>query len=267
MTNNIISTKDIQVVNSFINLQTKHIKENESWYHPWYLNGYNKLYKESFSIETFEKKLKSIDWDFKFVDGYLSGFEYFKCLGNQILPVINNVRDGKQLLYADFPDMIHDVIGHAPMLFNKDYTSFLKNIYNFITEIDLKDIDVEYLSLQGVTKKDRERNLIKLNQLEEHLEKTPTLFYKLNNIALWTVEFGVLEYGNTYKAYGAAIVASPLEINNLFNKKIPVKNLLNISNPSFNFSALQNELYVTKDLESILHFMLRTSSNFNKVKC
>ncbi|RLD28134.1 MAG: hypothetical protein DRI75_07635, partial [Bacteroidetes bacterium] len=64
MTNNIISTKDIQVVNSFINLQTKHIKENESWYHPWYLNGYNKLYKESFSIETFEKKLKSIDWDF-----------------------------------------------------------------------------------------------------------------------------------------------------------------------------------------------------------
>jgi len=265
MENNIIKTESIDVINSFIKIQSKHIKKNQSWYHPAYLEGYNHLFNNTFSVEGFKAKLGSIDWDIKFVDGYISGYEYFKNLGNQILPVINQVRGKNQLLYADFPDMIHDTIGHAPMLFNKDYVSFLKKIYAIIESVNQKEIDKEYLSLQGVTKSEREQNLSKFSKIEEELKKNPTEFYTINNIALWTIEFGVLISGDNHKAYGAAIVASPLEIDNLINKKIPIKNLLNIDSPSFNFSELQDELYSTEKLENVIDFMLSNNrSNLNK---
>tara|TARA_R110000868_G_C10921304_1_gene765717 strand:+ start:1634 stop:2434 length:801 start_codon:yes stop_codon:yes gene_type:complete len=254
---NSISVKDKQTINNFIKFQTNHINDNNKWYHDSYITGFNILFNTPFSLTDFSNKLKNINWEFKFVDGYLSSFEYFKCLGNQVLPIINKVRDNDHLLYADFPDMIHDMIGHAPMLFSNKYTNFLNKIYILIDSIERTDIDIEYMSLQGVTKEEREKNMDAINKIDKFLQKEPTLFYEINTMALWTVEFGILEYNSSYQAYGAAVVGSPLEMNNLILNHIPIKKL----NPnakdkvSFNFSTFQEALYSTQKIEDVLDLM------------
>lgn len=258
MPKNLLSKEDTQVINAFLEVQKQHIEANKEWYHSFYLNGHQQLFSESFTLENFEANLKKIGWTIKLVEGYLSGFEYFRLLSTNVLPVINKVRSKDQILYAEFPDMIHDVIGHAPMLFNEAYTKFLKDIFCVISKTKQEALDIEYLRLQGKTQEHRERNLEAIEKIEGQLKETPTMFYNLNNLALWTAEFGVLNENNSLKAYGAAIVASPSEINNLIEDKIPIKDLLGISNPSFNFDTLQDELYSTKSFDEVISFMTDT---------
>ena len=105
--------------------------------------------------------------------------------------------------------MIHDIIGHAPMLHDQEYVNFLKRLCLQLEMTELETIDLEYLSvLNNCTKEKMEKMKDKIDDLETRLKKNPTLFYQINNIALWTIEFGMLKNADNMLYYGALIVAS-----------------------------------------------------------
>lgn len=163
--------------------------------------------------------------------------------------------------------MIHDIIGHAPMLYDPEYVNFLKRLCLQLEMTELKTIDLEYLSLlNNCTKEKMERMKDEIDDLETRLKSDPTLFYKINNIALWTIEFGMLKNADSMLYYGAAIVASPLEINNIRNSLPTILELKNISNDiNFNFSDYQDSYFTTQIWEDVIVYIQTLRADFVSV--
>lgn len=251
------SDEKVITLNKFIIEQQKNIIKNSEIFHPSYLKGFNHLFGNGiFNQMDFLSKLKEINWEIRLVDGYLTGYEYFSNLNNQVLPVIRSIRPKEQILYAEFPDMIHDIMGHAPMLFDFSYVSFLKQLSELLINVKMKPIDIEYLSLHKNTKMELEEVKDEIDVLERQLKKEPTLFYQINNIALWTIEFGILGKKEPYACYGAALVGSPLEIENIILGNTEIYNLNNLSTGTdFNFSNLQEHFFTTECMEDVIVYI------------
>ncbi|MBL6449615.1 hypothetical protein JMN32_25110 [Fulvivirga sp. 29W222] len=257
----------VKTLNMFIAEQQKSFAENRSMFHPGYLEGFNYFFGNGFKPADFFEKLRRIGWEIRIVDGYLSGYEYFKNLNRQVLPVIRDIRPMEQICYADFPDMIHDIMGHAPMLNDPEYVAFLKQISSLVSNVEMEPMDLEYLSLHKHTAAERKLVQEELDAMEESLKKQPTLFYKINNIALWTIEFGMLGSKSPYICYGAALAGSPLEIKNIREGKANVYNLNSLScDALFNFSDFQEQLYTTDSLEDVISYIERLKRTDDKVE-
>jgi phenylalanine-4-hydroxylase len=252
----IFTNEAVSIVNEFITKQKQSISISKEWYHPIYLDGFNELFSNGFDFELVKEKLQRVGWVVKFVDGYLSGYEYFNCLNNKIIPVISTVRPMSQIDYAEFPDMIHDIMGHIPMLLNEQYTDFLDKMSSFVCSIELEELDRKYLLLHEFTFEERNNKLAEILKVEQELKNNPTPFYIHNNLALWTIEFGLIGNNSPYQAYGAAIVGSPAEINNL--KSGSLTNITQLdqmtTDTSFNFSDFQENLYSTMGFDDVLEF-------------
>ena len=122
---------------------------------------------------------KTSGWELAAVAGFLEEWPYFELNANRKFPVTDIIRQSEQLSqkyknthiantdeYTPEPDIVHDIIGHAPMLMNKTYADFL---------FDIGQLGFEILS--------DERNL-GLNLVAHNLKR-------LQNFAWWGYEFGI----------------------------------------------------------------------------
>lgn len=246
----------VKTISMFIAEQRKNFTENRDMIHPGYMEGFNYFFGNGFDPADFLEKLNRIGWKIRIVDGYLSGYEYFRNLNQQILPVIEYIRPIEQISYADFPDMIHDIMGHSPLLHDPNYVAFLKKVSSLVANVKLEPIDREYLALHKHTAAERKLVENELAAMEEKLKKEPTLSYRINSFALWTIEFGILNQKAPYVCYGAALAGSPLELKNIKNGNVSIHNLNSLaSDTCFNFSGFQGQLFTTDALEDVLSYM------------
>lgn len=234
----------------FLKKQQLSLRKFRTLYHPDYLEGFDFLFAGGFSPERFYKKLIQTGWKPVVTGGYLTGYHYFQHLIRREIPINIHIRPGDQIDFALFPDMIHDIMGHCPMLISKKYTGFLDEISRFICSIELEERDRRYLALHSTSHKQRQEALPHIEEAEAQLKQTPTTYYYYNSLALWTMEFGIIQDHVHTHAYGAALVASPLEMETLHSGHTPVIRLSDFSvNSGFNFSGLQDSLYATQSLE------------------
>jgi phenylalanine-4-hydroxylase len=153
------------------------VKEVEDGY-AWIkrLGGANKIPK----LETMNKDIKAASgFELVQVMGLIPSDTFFKLLMQGKFPVTLSVRREEELSYTSFPDIFHDLAGHAPMFLNQDFCHFVRKI---------GDLGMRFSGekrLQGMVSK---------------------LYW-------YTIEFGLkaAEAPNFCRAYGAGIVSSPVE--------------------------------------------------------
>ncbi|WP_118973117.1 phenylalanine 4-monooxygenase [Taibaiella koreensis] len=100
--------------------------------------------------------------------------EFFRLLSQRIFPATCWLRTMAELDYLEEPDMFHDVFGHAPLLMEPAYATFMEAFGQ--------------LALQWL----------------DH----PGALEQLSAVYWFTVEFGLLREENEVKVFGAGILSS-----------------------------------------------------------
>ena len=158
-------------------------------------------------------------WSIKTVPNISPPEEFFSFLSMKKFTATCWLRSIDQIDYLEEPDMFHDVFAHVPLLSNKNYTNFFK-----------------------------EMGEIAVSVIEE-----PKKLEKLQRIYWFTIEFGLIKKNNDFKIYGAGIISSDEESKNVLSKKsrkleFDVKKVMN---QPFRIDVVQDTYYYINSFEQL----------------
>ena len=158
-------------------------------------------------------------WSIKTVPNISPPEEFFSFLSMKKFTATCWLRSIDQIDYLEEPDMFHDVFAHVPLLSNKDYTNFFK-----------------------------EMGEIAMSVIED-----PKKLEKLQRIYWFTIEFGLIKKNNGFKIYGAGIISSDEESKNALSKKskkyeFDVKKIMN---HSFRIDIVQDTYYYINSFDQL----------------
>ena len=165
-------------------------------------------------------KLKKINgWSIKTVPNITETKEFFSCLANKKFTSTCWLRSFNEIEYLEEPDMFHDVFAHVPMISDESYANFFQNIGKLALAV--------------------------INN-ENKLKKIQRLYW-------FTIEFGLMNTPNGEKIYGAGIISSKKELENVYSKN-SIKKQFDISailNKKYRIDKVRNEYFVIESFDQL----------------
>jgi phenylalanine-4-hydroxylase len=167
---------------------------------------------------------------FRPVGGLLTQREFLNGLAFRVFHSTQYIRHKSKPLYTPEPDIIHELIGHAPLFANKDFADFSQEI-----------------------------GLASLSATDEDIAKLGTLYW-------FTVEFGVCLQNNERKVYGAGILSSPAELEYAVSDKpkmLPF-DIFKIANTPFNITEIQPNYFLAPSFIEMKKEVIRFSETIKR---
>ena len=188
-----------------------------------FINGLKILDFNASKIPNFNEvnsKLKKINgWGIKTVPNITEAKEFFSCLAKKKFTSTCWLRSYSEIDYLEEPDMFHDVFAHIPMIIEQSYANFFQNIGKLALAV--------------------------IND-ENKLKKIQRLYW-------FTIEFGLMNTPNGEKVYGAGIISSKKELENVYSKN-SIKKQFDISailNKEYRIDKVQNEYFVIESFDQL----------------
>ena len=169
-------------------------------------------------------------WSIETVPNISPPEEFFSFLSMKKFTATCWLRSIDQIDYLEEPDMFHDVFAHVPLLSNKDYTNFFKE----------------------------------MGEIAVSVTEEPKKLEKLQRIYWFTIEFGLIKKNNDFKIYGAGIISSDEESKNVLSKKsrkleFDVKKVMN---QPFRIDVVQDTYYYINSFEQLTSSIAEIRDNF-----
>lgn len=168
------------------------------------------------------------------------------------------------------PDIIHEAAGHAPIILDETYRSYLK-IFGEIGSRALSSKEdyelyeaIRYLS---IVKEDPESTEEVIRQAEEELERKAKAVQnvseanELARLYWWTVEYGLIGDCENPRIYGAGLLSSVGESISCLQddvKKIPFS-LQACIETDYDITKPQPQLFVCRDFQELIDAILEYS--------
>lgn len=177
----------------------------------------------------FESETK---WELKVVPGLIPVEEFFQLLAERKFCSSTWLRSKDSLDYLEEPDMFHDIYGHVPLLSNPIFSEF---VYEF------GKLGCQFLD-------------------------EPEKLLLLQRLYWFTIEFGVIEEKGKIQSYGAGILSSYGETNQIHEMKA---NFLDYSIEAiikkvFRTDIMQEDYYVISSFETLFESLKKLSKVWNK---
>jgi phenylalanine-4-hydroxylase len=146
------------------------------------------------------------------VGGLLTQREFLNGLAFRVFHSTQYIRHPSSPLYTPEPDIIHEILGHAPLFANKDFADF-----------------------------SQELGLASLGASDEDITKLGTIYW-------FTVEFGICQQAGQRKCYGAGILSSPSEIEWSMSDKPRVHplDLWKVAVFPYTITEIQNDYFLAE---------------------
>jgi phenylalanine-4-hydroxylase len=232
--------------------------------HGSYVEG---LKKTGISIEEIphmygmNRILKEIGWAAVAVDGFIPPSAFMEFQAYNVLVIAADIRPVDQIGYTPAPDIIHEAAGHAPIIADEEYASYLRlfgeigskafssakdyQIYEAIRHLSILKAD-PYTPADEIKKAERELRTI------ENIAGETSEMSLIRNLHWWTVEYGLIGDLKKPKIYGAGLLSSIAESKNCLSnqvKKLPYS--IDAANYSFDITRQQPQLFVTPDFKTL----------------
>jgi len=217
---NLYTTEDFEVWKLLFERQSKNLENKVS---DNFLTALNNIGFSSSEIPHFGKTdavlEKYTGWKLKVVPNISPQEEFFKELSQKRFTSTCWLRKKSQLDYIEEPDMFHDVFGHVPLLTDKAYTDFFKGISD--------------IALQNM--------------------QTPQVIEALGRMYWFTIEFGLMNENGREKIYGAGIISSAGETENVFSNNVVKRkfDVQEIMSTPFQNDRIQNKYFVIDSFEQL----------------
>jgi len=173
-------------------------------------------------IPNFEKinnKLLALTgWSIKTVPNLAEAELFFEQLSKRKFTSTCWLRSMKEFDYLEEPDMFHDVFAHIPMLCDEKYTDFFQKIGQLATSF-------------------HNQEAVKM----------------LQRLYWYTIEFGVLQNKDDLKIYGAGIISSVGEINNVYGGLAQIKpfNIQEVLHTPFEIDKVQPLYFYVESFDQL----------------
>jgi phenylalanine-4-hydroxylase len=219
------------------------------------------------SVAEMNERLGRFGWGAVCVDGFIPprAFQEFQARG--LLPIAADMRTHAHLVYTPAPDIIHEAAGHAPILSDQAYASYLRRIGEVgkraFTVPEEERVFQAVYSLSEV-KEDPSQGTESVQRVERELEaaldavKQPSEAAWLSRLYWWTAEYGLVGTPDDYRLYGAGLLSSLWESHTCHAPdvlKIPLDE--RCIEVSYDITRTQPQLFVARNFEH-LHAVLDT---------
>lgn len=205
--------------------------------------------------------LKEIGWAAVAVDGFIPPSAFMEFQAYNVLVIAADIRPIDQIEYTPAPDIIHEAAGHAPIIADENYASYLK----YFGEIGSKAIPskndnrlYEAIRHLSILKADPYSTKENIEQAEKELDEIAgnmgglSEMAQIRNLHWWTVEYGLIGDLRNFKIYGAGLLSSIGESYSCMQpdvKKIPYT--IAAKDVVFDITTRQPQLFVTPDFNHL----------------
>ncbi|HWO18902.1 MAG TPA: hypothetical protein VNO30_09000 [Kofleriaceae bacterium] len=190
---------------------------------PAYLTGFARLELDPLrvpSIPEINSRIEAIGWTAVSVDGYVPSRVYATLLAARVFPIATFMRGEHHIDYAPAPDLVHDVLGHLPMLFDPRHRAYVQRLAQVMKMAQGNDDDQRlyeanrHLStLMSRCASSEEIGMAEARARRARMaaREAPSEEAALGRIFLWSIEFGLIGTTNEFRLFGAALMSSHQE--------------------------------------------------------
>ncbi len=232
--------------------------------HPKYLDGLRETgvtVERIPKISEMDQKLQKFGWRAVIITGFIPPEPFLELLAHRILPIASDMRKLENIDYTPAPDIVHEAAGHAPILADPAYSSYLKKFGEIARRVIFakEDNDLYCAVLRlSETKEDpassqKDIDLAQQN-LNEAVEKVGYVSeaQQVTRLGWWSTEYGLFEKNGKYLIYGAGLLSSVGESFNCLKEsvqKIPLT--VDCIETSYDITKPQPQLFVTDDFKKL----------------
>ncbi|MFY0544244.1 aromatic amino acid hydroxylase [Brevibacillus sp. H7] len=215
------------------------------------------------NIKEMNECLSQIGWGAVTINGFIPAVAFFDFQAHGFLPIACDIRQYDHIAYTPAPDIIHEAAGHAPIIKDEKYRSYLKLFGDIGSKAISSREDYELyeaIRLLSIVKEDPESTEEERIAAEENLERKVAAVTEaseatqLSRLYWWTVEYGLIGDLNHPQIYGAGLLSSVGESMSCLKddvKKIPFS-LKACIETDFDITKPQPQLFVCKDFDELI---------------
>jgi phenylalanine-4-hydroxylase len=197
--------------------------------HPVYIEGLRALELPSRIplTEEINERLLGTGWKIVAVDGYLPATTYASLMAESIFPVSSRIRRREHIDFAPEPDMVHDILGHLPMLFCAEHRDYLRELASHASRAIPNELDTVYheavrqmaelKSTAGSDARDVARAEATVAQVYRELVTNASEVTCLRRLYIWSIEFGLFGGHDDFTIHGAALMSAPTELSRVLS--------------------------------------------------
>ena len=212
-------------------------------------------------IDEMDEHLAPFGWGAVCVDGFIPPRAFQELQSLSILPIAADMRTAEHLVYTPAPDIIHEAAGHAPILPDPTYASYLRRV-------GLAGARAFTLPEDAAV----DRAIYALSELKELPSATPEQVAaverslvtaragvgrvseaaRLSRLYWWTAEYGLVGTPADYKLYGAGLLSSLWESFACHDPKVRKLPLTAEAGAvEYDVTRPQPQLFVTRDFQQL----------------
>jgi phenylalanine-4-hydroxylase len=214
------------------------------------------------SLQEINDALAEIGWGAVTVDGFIPPAAFMEYQAWRVLVIAADIRTLDHIEYTPAPDIIHESAGHAPIISDVHYNTFLCHLGAVGTKAMFSRQDhelYEAIRALSILKETPHADPADVQAAEKHLEECqqnmgePSEMALLSRLQWWTVEYGLIGSLDNPKIYGAGLLSSIGESASCMRpevKKIPYT--IDAVHYAYDITKPQPQLFVTPTFENLL---------------
>lgn len=213
-------------------------------------------------LQTMNDNLGKLGWGAVTVDGFIPPAAFMEYQAYHVLVIAADIRQINHIEYTPAPDIIHESAGHAPIIADADYNSYLSYIGSIGAKamFSAKDFELyEAIRALSILKEAVDIPEFEITKAEEQLQEIsanmgePSEMALLSRLHWWTVEYGLIGSLTDPKIYGAGLLSSIGESSSCMTanvKKLPYT--IDTLNYSYDITKTQPQLFVTETFQNLI---------------
>lgn len=212
-------------------------------------------------ISEMNEILGKIGWGAVAVDGFIPPAAFMEFQAYKVLVIACDMRQIHHIEYTPAPDIVHEAAGHAPIIVDREYSSYLQRFGEVGAKAmsSKKDFElyeaIRHLSILKEVPNSDPKEVAeatrKVEQGQKNLGK-PSEMALLSRLHWWTVEYGLIGTLEAPKIYGAGLLSSIGESVSCLEsdvKKIPYS--IDAAQTPFDITTKQPQLFVCRDFQHL----------------
>lgn len=218
------------------------------------------------TIESINAKLNSTGWKTVCVDGYIPAKTYANFIADRIFPLSRNIRAENFVYFSPMPDLVHDVFGHLPLLFDEAYRDYLQRLAALMCSATTSPLDDALYqanrrlgilcSLGNAPPMLVEEAEAEVERIQRQLRVEPSELTELARLFLWSIEFGLIGTQDSYRILGAGLLSSISECASLYAPGVNIRPYsIEAIKQDIHFVKYQSQYYLIESQEHMMRVL------------
>jgi phenylalanine-4-hydroxylase len=213
-------------------------------------------------LQTMNDNLAKLGWGAVTVDGFIPPAAFMEYQAYRVLVIAADIRQLNHIEYTPAPDIIHESAGHAPIIADAAYNSYLSYFGSIGAKamFSAKDFELyEAIRHLSILKEAINVDEVEILAAEKHLNDVaenmgePSEMALLGRLHWWTVEYGLIGTLEDPKIYGAGLLSSIGESASCMSDEVKkIWYTIDTVNYQYDITKTQPQLFVTESFQNLI---------------